>query len=173
MSLVQKDHLKKKFNDALGIGIKSEDTAVMAANHSAQSVSYNSSILRERQKENEILASTSILNAKINQLNALASIHAAYVQREVAAGLRATEQQLNRTQLMETQMERLNNEIEQLNGKMEEELGTYKTNTELLAFQTPQAVVPVATVGVVTGSVEQNSEDSIDLLESPQEDVPG
>lgn len=176
--MVQKDHLKNKFN--IAVGIKSEDTAAVVADQSSATTSFNSSLLRERKKENEIFASTALLNGKINQLNALASIHAANVQLEIAAGFRFTDQQKLRMRSTETQIDKLNNEIEQLNNKMENNIGKYTINPDSPLFKTPQAAIAAVAVGAVTGSfvdvdrtngtAEENSEESVNLLESPQEE---
>jgi hypothetical protein len=67
----------------------------------------------ERQNENTIFLTTSLLNSKINTLSALASIHATNVQRQ-ASGSLMSEGQIERMEKNEAKIDRLNDEIDEL-----------------------------------------------------------
>ena len=96
--------------------IKSESTVNTL---SEKSSSFNT-MMAERKRENVLLASTTMLNSKVNQLNALASIHATNVQRQLSGSM--SEAQMLRMEKNEAKMDALNDEIEAMNRDMQSQL---------------------------------------------------
>jgi hypothetical protein len=100
--------------------IKSESTVNTL---SEKSSSFNT-MMAERKRENVLLASTTMLNSKVNQLNALASIHATNVQRQLSGSM--SEAQMLRMEKNEAKMDALNDEIEAMNRDMQSQLAENK-----------------------------------------------
>ena len=100
--------------------IKSESTLNTL---SEKSSSFNT-MMAERKRENDLLASTTMLNSKVNQLNALASIHATNVQRQLSGSM--SEAQMLRMEKNEAKMDALNDEIEAMNRDMQSQLAENK-----------------------------------------------
>lgn len=114
MDLVNQDYWKKMFNQMVKLENNCDGTTKLSEKRSVAHA-----MLRERQKENGILATATILNGKINHLNALASIHASNVQRELGGSI-MSKVRLERMDKNEDTIYKLNDEIQSMQSQLKE-----------------------------------------------------
>lgn len=113
MDLLQTDPRKRSFDES--VGHRTKQIKLEKNGNSLDSVTF---LTEQRNRETDLLVATSIINGKINQLNALASIHSTNVQRSNNPQFTASETHQRRMEKMEDTMFRLSEEIDSLNEDM-------------------------------------------------------
>lgn len=160
------DPRKRSFDDSVGTKDRKKHIKLESGTNSLDSVT----LLSERKRETDLLAATSIVNGKINQLSALASIHATNVQRCSNPNYLPSESHQSRMEKVEVSMFRLTEEKDELNQDMQSRFsGSTETcdGNDNIMYKTPNVSSGLSVSRLISADANASSNASSQSIDAP------